>query len=204
MKRSLIILVFLLVVLLLCSGCLSMPERPVAAVTPAPVEPGPTPDPIPVTEAPPAPATEDTGTPLCDDPAPDFTVTDVNGNSVSLSESYGKPMILNFWATWCPPCRNELPHFNAAYREYGDRINFMMIDLTDGYSETVDGVKDFVAENGYVFPVYFDLAYSAQSAYPSDYIPVTVFIRADGSILDQVVGSMDEATLLSYIGQLLS
>ena len=70
--------------------------------------------------------------------APDFTVLDKDGNTVRLSEKFGKPIVINFWATWCPPCKQELPDFDKLCKEYGDRIVFMMVNLTDGYRDTVD------------------------------------------------------------------
>ena len=59
--------------------------------------------------------------------APDFVVTDTDGNAVTLSQFFGKPIVLNFWATWCMPCVYELPDFEEVFREYGDRVVFMMI-----------------------------------------------------------------------------
>ena len=88
--------------------------------------------------------------------APDFTVLDKDGNTVRLSEKFGKPIVINFWATWCPPCKQELPDFDKLCKEYGDRVVFMMVNLTDGYRDTVDGTKRFVSGKGYTFPVYFD------------------------------------------------
>ena len=73
-----------------------------------------------------------------------------------LSDFAGKPVVVNFWASWCPPCRSELPAFDSLYAEYGDRIQFMMVDLTDGNRETMPGVKVFVTEQGFQFPVYYD------------------------------------------------
>ena len=77
--------------------------------------------------------------------APDFTVTDGKGRKVTLSEGFGRPVILNFWATWCPPCRSELPSFEKLYKKYQAEVTFMMIDLSDGYRETPDSVKEFLS-----------------------------------------------------------
>ena len=85
-------------------------------------------------------------------PAVDFTVTDQQGNSVSLSDMKGRPVIINFWASWCSPCRSEMPHFDKMYKEYGNELQFMMVNLT-GDSETVDTASSYIESEGYSFPV---------------------------------------------------
>ncbi len=132
-------------------------------------------------------------------PAPDFTVYDGDGNPVKLSDFFGKPIIVNFWATWCPPCKSELPHFEKKFAEYGDEIEFLMVNLTDGGRDTVEVVKEFVAEGGYTFPVYYDTEYSAAMTYGTSSIPVTVFIDADGDLLGGITGAMDIDTLQQCI-----
>ena len=135
--------------------------------------------------------------------APDFTVLDKDGNTVRLSDKFGKPIVINFWATWCPPCKQELPDFDKLCKEYGDRIVFMMVNLTDGYRDTVDGTKRFVSGKGYTFPVYFDTKDNAASAYNVSSIPQTTFIDAKGNIYTTRIGAMNEATLRIYLNALL-
>lgn len=135
--------------------------------------------------------------------APDFTVLDKDGNTVRLSEKFGKPIVINFWATWCPPCKQELPDFDKLCKEYGDRVVFMMVNLTDGYRDTVDGTKRFVSDKGYTFPVYFDTKDNAASAYNVSSIPQTTFIDAKGNIYTTRIGAMNEATLRIYLNALL-
>lgn len=135
--------------------------------------------------------------------APDFTVLDKDGNTVRLSEKFGKPIVINFWATWCPPCKQELPDFDKLSKEYGDRVVFMMVNLTDGYRDTVDGTKRFVSDKGYTFPVYFDTKDNAASAYNVSSIPQTTFIDAKGNIYTTRIGAMNEATLRIYLNALL-
>ena len=69
--------------------------------------------------------------------APDFTVYDLEGNEVHLTDFFGKPIIVNFWASWCGPCKMEMPDFDVAYNTYKDDIVFLMVNMTDGSRETV-------------------------------------------------------------------
>ncbi len=135
--------------------------------------------------------------------APDFTVYDSQGGAVSLSDFVGKPVVVNFWATWCPPCRSELPAFDAAYAVYGEDIQFLMVDLTDGSRETEETVRDFMAENGYRFPVLFDTQFSGAAAYGVSAIPTTVFVRADGTVLNGQIGAVSETALTAGLEALL-
>lgn len=132
----------------------------------------------------------------------DFTVCDSEMNEVRLSDFFGKPIVVNFWATWCYPCKSELPAFNNAYAKYKDDVVFLMVNLTDNEQETVTSVKKFIAESGYDFPVYYDIAFDASDAadaYDVRSIPETLFINADGSLYDFRIGALSEEVLESYI-----
>lgn len=131
--------------------------------------------------------------------APDFEVFDAAGEAVKLSEKVGKPVVVNFWATWCGYCVMEFPSFEKCAEEYGDKVEFMMVDLTDGRRDTVESATGFIEENGYTFPIYFDTQFSAVEAYGVNGIPMTVFVKSDGSVLYEHVGAMDEETLRGYI-----
>lgn len=135
--------------------------------------------------------------------ADDFTVYDSDMNEVKLSDSFGKPIVINFWASWCGPCKSELPAFHSLYEKYKDDIIFLMINLTDGQSDTVSSIKKFVSDNGYGFPVYYDIEYDASNAYGVRSIPKTVFIKADGSLYNTRVGAMNEVVLENYIKQII-
>lgn len=137
-------------------------------------------------------------------PAMDFTVYTEDGTAVKLSDFYGKPIVVNFWATWCGPCKSELPAFDALYNEYNDEISFMMVNLTDGAQETVSGVSDFINKNNYTFPVYFDTEMDAAITYGVYSIPATLFIDADGNIVASQLGAMSEDTLRNYIKTILT
>lgn len=135
--------------------------------------------------------------------APDFTVYDGAGNAVALSSLRGKPVLVNFWATWCGPCKSELPDLETAFLKYGDKIDFLFVNLTDGYRDTVDGVKRFLEENGYVFPVYYDSDETAALAYGVSSIPTTVLISPEGRLLHTQIGAMTGDTIERLIAMLL-
>ena len=131
--------------------------------------------------------------------APDFTVFDADGNPVKLSDFKGKPVVLNFWASWCGPCQREMPHFNKAYAKYKDEIVFMMVDLVDGQRETQSKGSSFIKNQGYDFPVYFDIEEDAAYTYGITSIPMTLFIDRDGYIKTGYAGAIDEETLQAAI-----
>ena len=131
--------------------------------------------------------------------APDFTVYDREGNAVRLSDFEGKPVVLNFWASWCPPCRSEMPDFDKTYRSLGNEIHFVMVNLTDGQSETVESACAFLEDAGYSFPVYFDTGGMAAATYGISSIPTTYFINARGELVTWASGAISEALLLQGI-----
>lgn len=135
--------------------------------------------------------------------APGFTVYDADGNEVALESLRGKPVILNFWATWCGYCVMEMPDFQTMYETYGDQIHFMMVNVTDGYQETQEAASAFIVEKGFTFPVYYDLELSAASAYGVNAMPVTYFVDENGQLVAYGQGAMDAATLLQGVDMLL-
>ena len=137
------------------------------------------------------------------DDATDFEVYTFDEKSVRLSDFRGRGAVVNFWATWCPPCKAELPHFEKMYEKYGNDIEFMMVNLTDGHRETVDGAKGFIDANGYTFPVYYDTGMSASYAYRISSVPLTIFVDSNGKIIKRYVGMLTESVLERYIDEIL-
>ena len=122
--------------------------------------------------------------------APNVTILDASGKEVQLQSLVGKPIILNFWASWCPPCKAEMPDFEAAYKEHGDTIQFMMVNTTDGGRETIATAEKYIASQGYSFPIYFDTKQEAAIEYGVSAIPTTYFINAQGHIIAYATGAI--------------
>ena len=129
--------------------------------------------------------------------AKDFAVYDENGNTVRLSDFFGKPIVLNFWASWCGPCKSEMPEFNEKYLELGGEVQFLMVNLTAG--DSIADANALIANNGYSFPIFYDMTYSAANAYEVQYIPMTVFIDSEGYIMLSKVGAISAEVLQNGI-----
>ncbi|HEY9060458.1 MAG TPA: TlpA disulfide reductase family protein [Pseudobacteroides sp.] len=112
--------------------------------------------------------------------ADDFTLTDLNGNQVTLSELKGKNVFLNFFATWCSPCKRELPDIQKIEEEYKDKdLLVYLVDL----GEDENTVKEFLKKNNYTFNVLMDINSDAGNLYRTTEIPTSFFINKEGRIV---------------------
>lgn len=142
------------------------------------------------------------GTNAATTPAPDFTMTDADGATLTLADFKGKPVLLNFWASWCGPCASEMPDIQSAWEEHGNDVEFVIVNMTDMNGETEQSAKAFLAENNYTFPCYFDANNSAATAFGVSSIPQTYLINAEGNIIGAYMGAMDASVIAQGIDML--
>ena len=124
--------------------------------------------------------------------APDFTLYDIKGKKVTLSSFKGKAVFLNFFATWCPPCREEMPTIQKLYDKLKMKGFALITVSVDNNGK--EAVIPFIQKNGYSFPVLLDEDHSASNKYDVSGIPNTYFIDKKGNIVDHSVGSRDWST----------
>ncbi|HET7010343.1 MAG TPA: TlpA disulfide reductase family protein [Anaerolineales bacterium] len=135
--------------------------------------------------------------------APDFHVETLEGDVLTLSDLRGRPVVVNFWATWCPPCRAEMPALEAAYREHAPE-GLEIVGLNATSQDSVSAVGTFVDELGLTFPIGLDPTGVVQRLYQIRAFPTTFFIDREGTILEVVIGGpLAEAHLRSILSELL-
>ncbi|EGQ27193.1 peroxiredoxin family protein [Sporosarcina newyorkensis] len=130
-------------------------------------------------------------------PAPDFTLETLAGETVTLSELKGKKVILNFWATWCPPCKAEMPHMESFYSKLTDedQVELIAVNVTESEKLGISEVENFVKSYKLSFPIPLDKTAEVTRMYGVFSMPTTFMIDTKGRIAQKVIGPLDEKTL---------
>lgn len=139
--------------------------------------------------------------------APNFTLNTIDGKKVELYENGGKPTIINFWASWCPPCKNEMPLFEEAYKKYKDQVNFLMLNATAFDKE--EQMQAYLKEKGFTFPVLLDpyqekYVTVSQTFYGVIAFPMTFVINEKGKIVYKHQGEVSSAVLDDIMDRLVN
>ncbi len=122
--------------------------------------------------------------------APDFEMQQLNGAKVKLSDLRGKKVILNFWATWCPPCKKEIPEMQKFNEKHGKDIAILAVNYTISEKGKAQGVQQFATEQGVTFPILLDTDSSVSNMYKVITIPTSYFIDSKGIIQQKFIGPM--------------
>ncbi|MCS7011870.1 MAG: TlpA family protein disulfide reductase [Anaerolineales bacterium] len=134
-------------------------------------------------------------------PAPDLSLKDLEGNLVSLSDYRGKVVLVNHWATWCPPCRAEMPDLEAYYQKYAGK-NFVLIGIEAG--DSLEEVRRFVSEQQISYPIWLDTEMIALAKFRTNSLPSSFLIDSKGMMRAMWIGMVNRATLETYVTPLLS
>ncbi|WP_432354644.1 peroxiredoxin family protein [Sporosarcina sp. A2] len=134
---------------------------------------------------------------------PDFELETLTGDKVRLSELKGKKVILNFWATWCPPCKAEMPHMENFYKKLKpeDNVELISVNLTTAENRGVKAVEEFVDAYELTFPILLDTEELGMTDYKAFSIPTTYILATDGTIDNKIVGPMDEAMMEQLVAE---
>jgi peroxiredoxin len=133
--------------------------------------------------------------------APDFTLENLSGETVSLSDYRGKKVIINMWATWCPPCRVEMPDMQRFYENHaGDDVEILAVNMTS--QDSISSIEEFKEKIGITFPILLDTHNEVGVTYRVLQIPTTWFIDRNGVITNIVLGAMNEEVMIKSINQM--
>ncbi|WP_062104514.1 TlpA family protein disulfide reductase [Bacillus niameyensis] len=134
--------------------------------------------------------------------AVDFQLETRNGAKISLSDYRKKIVFINFWASWCPPCRAEMPHIQEFYEEYQDKdFEVLSVNLTN-LERSVDHVEKFIDQYDMTFPVIYDLEGEVDEIYKIQTIPTSIIVDKDGIIRYRLVGPVSKERLMQIITSL--
>lgn len=140
--------------------------------------------------------------PLRGQEMPDITLVDREGDPVSLRDNDGKPAIINVWASWCPPCKDEMPHLQKAFEKHGDQVQFHMVNLTN--RDSLDKMDAFLQEEAFTFPILLDEEGVTEKELQILGIPNTFFLDDQGKIIHHIAGYMDQKTVQRIMDELTS
>jgi peroxiredoxin len=146
--------------------------------------------------------TDDAGSPLLNKPAPAFVLRDLAGNRVSLRDYRGKALLINFWATWCAPCRVEMPWFIALQQKYAQE-GFTILGIDSDYPEDLPKVPGFAKRTGLNYPVLYSNQQVQKNYGCCDYLPMSYYVDRAGTIRVATVGLGDRNTIETYIRRLV-
>ena len=136
------------------------------------------------------------------DLAPDFTLTTLDGKKVQLSELKGKKVIVNFWATWCPPCKAEMPHMQNFYEDFSDEENIEILAVNMTSEDKEESVQNFVQDYELTFPIPLDTEGVVRETYQVLRIPTSYMIDTKGRIQNKIEGPMDENMIKDFVSNL--
>lgn len=135
--------------------------------------------------------------------APDFTLHSLNGETIHLADLRGQPVLINLWASWCPPCRAEMPAMQAVYESYQAQ-GFVILAVNATHQDTAASAAAFVAKNNLTFPILLDVDGQVSEAYQLRSLPTSFFVDSSGIIQEVVIGGpMAEALLRTRVETLL-
>ncbi len=132
--------------------------------------------------------------------APDFTLTTLDGGELRLSDQRGKVVVVNFWASWCIPCRAEAPVLQSIWEQYRDRG---VVVVGVAYTDTERGARDFIAEYGQTYPNGMDLGTRISDLYHIQGVPETFIIDQQGNVAEFIYAEVNEADLIGLLDSLL-
>ena len=136
-------------------------------------------------------------------PAPDFSLLTTSGETIRLSDLRGQAVLVHLWATWCPPCRAEMPAIEKVYNEYKDK-GFVVLAVDMTYQDKASNIPSFVQEHGLTFPILLDESAIVGRAYQLRSLPSSFFITREGIINEVVIGGpMAEALLRTRVEEIL-
>jgi len=146
------------------------------------------------------PITGLSGITMVNRPAPDFLLTTFKGTTISLADLRGKPVVINFWASWCPPCRIEAPLIEKTWRAYKDRdLIFLGVNIQDRKADALNYIREFAI----TYPNGPDPTGEISIDYGVSGLPVTFFVSRDGEVVRRWVGAVEKSVLIGSIEEIM-